>query len=66
MLAQSTFKINSAMGLLTAITISIALIVDFLFLPALLMKLDKNKISETKKTNNTAEGDNNDRIKEVA
>ena len=42
-LAQSTFKINAEMGLMTAITILIALIVDFLFLPPLLMKLDNEK-----------------------
>ncbi|MES9913597.1 MAG: MMPL family transporter, partial [Candidatus Sedimenticola sp. 4PFRAG1] len=41
-LAQSTFKVNADMGLLTALTIMIALAVDFLFLPPLLMKLDKN------------------------
>ncbi len=39
-LAQSQFKINGDMGLLTAIIILVALIVDFLFLPPLLMKLD--------------------------
>jgi uncharacterized protein len=39
-LAQSSFKLNSDAGLLTAVTILIALIVDFLFLPPLLMKLD--------------------------
>lgn len=40
-LATSSFKLNSAMGLLTAIVIAIALIVDFLLLPPLLIKLDK-------------------------
>lgn len=40
-LAQSSFKVNADMGLLTAITIFIALVVDFLFLPPLLMLLDK-------------------------
>ena len=40
-LAQSSFKINADMGLLTAVTILIALIVDFLFLPPLLMLMDK-------------------------
>lgn len=40
-LAQSSFKINADMGLLTAITILIALVIDFLFLPPLLMKLDQ-------------------------
>lgn len=46
-LAQSSFKINADMGFLTALTILIALIVDFLFLPPLLMKLDGSK-EETK------------------
>lgn len=40
-LAMSTFELNSGMGLLTAIVISIALVADFLFLPALLMKLEE-------------------------
>ncbi len=39
-LATSAFKLNSGMGLLTAIVIAIALIVDFLLLPPLLIKLD--------------------------
>lgn len=43
-LAQSSFKLNADMGFLTAMTILIALIVDFLFLPPLLMKLDKNRV----------------------
>lgn len=42
-LAQSPFKLNSDMGFLTAVTITIALIVDFLFLPPLLMLLDKKQ-----------------------
>jgi len=40
-LTQSAFKLNSDMGLLTAITIALALIADFIFLPPLLMKVDK-------------------------
>ena len=40
-LSQSSFKLNSDMGLLTSITIALALLADFLFLPPLLMKLDK-------------------------
>ncbi|MEM8497653.1 MAG: MMPL family transporter [Pseudomonadota bacterium] len=40
-LAQSDFRINGNMGLLTAVIILVALIVDFLFLPPLLMKLDR-------------------------
>jgi predicted RND superfamily exporter protein len=43
-LAQSTFKLNADMGLLTAITIFIALVIDFLFLPPLLMAIDKRKV----------------------
>ena len=39
----STFKMNADMGLMTAMTLAIALIVDFLFLPALLLKVDKDK-----------------------
>jgi predicted RND superfamily exporter protein len=42
-LAQSSFKLNADMGFLTAITIGIALIVDFVFLPPLLMLIDKTK-----------------------
>ena len=40
-LHQSAFKLNSDMGLLTAITIGLALIADFIFLPPLLMKADR-------------------------
>jgi len=42
-LAQSSFKMNADMGFLTALTIFVALVVDFLFLPPLLMLLDKRK-----------------------
>lgn len=40
-LTQSGFRVNADMGLLTAITIAFALAADFLFLPPLLMKLDR-------------------------
>ncbi len=40
-LSQSAFQVNSGMGLLTAITISFALIADFLFLPPLLMLIEE-------------------------
>jgi len=50
-LAQSNFLLNSQMGLLTAITIVIALIVDFTFLPAFLMLVDKDKSKETEQSN---------------
>jgi len=39
-LVFSGYKMNSDMGLMTAITITLALIMDFLFLPCLLMRLD--------------------------
>ncbi len=42
-LSMSAFELNSAMGLLTAITIVIALIIDFLFLPPLLIALEENR-----------------------
>lgn len=42
-LAQSHFALNSNMGTMAAMTIAIALIMDFLFLPPLLMKLEENK-----------------------
>lgn len=45
-LAQSSFRVNADMGLLTALTILIALIVDFLFLPPLLMRLDRDTPSK--------------------
>ncbi len=42
-LAMSAFELNSAMGLLTAITICIALVIDFLFLPPLLIALEEGR-----------------------
>ena len=53
-LAQSTFKLNGQMGLLTAITILIALIIDFLLLPPLLMAIDNKK---DKQSNHESETD---------
>jgi uncharacterized protein len=52
-LAQSSFSMNGDMGLMTAITIFIALVVDFLFLPPLLIALDK---TNTKKANTEDDG----------
>lgn len=40
-LSFSAFELNSGMGLLTAITIAIALIIDFFLLPPLLIKLEE-------------------------
>ncbi|MCG9724595.1 efflux RND transporter permease subunit [Vibrio brasiliensis] len=39
-LAMSSFRLNADMGQLSAIVIFIALVVDFIFLPALLMRFD--------------------------
>ena len=46
-MAQSTFKLNADMGFLTAITIFIALIVDFFFLPPLLLLIDRKFADKT-------------------
>ena len=40
-LTRSPFELNSAMGLVSALTIGLALLADFLLLPTLLMTLDK-------------------------
>ena len=40
-LTRSPFELNSAMGLVSALTIGLALFADFLLLPTLLMTLDK-------------------------
>ena len=45
-LSLSAFKLNSGMGMLTAIIIVLALMADLLFLPALLMKLEEKKNEE--------------------
>lgn len=52
-LAQSSFKVNADMGLLTALTILIALAIDFLFLPPLLMLLDRHSPHGTPKDGET-------------
>jgi predicted RND superfamily exporter protein len=44
-LSFSGYKMNSDMGLMTAITITLALVLDFMLLPTLLMKLDKKNYS---------------------
>ncbi len=53
-LAFSDFKMNSGMGLLTAITFAIALVADFLFLPTLLMMIDPHKETAHEKAAATA------------
>lgn len=42
-LAQSTFGFNGDMAKMTAITVAFALVVDFLFLPPLLMRLERRR-----------------------
>ncbi|MDK9780630.1 MMPL family transporter [Vibrio sp. B172a] len=57
-LAMSSFRLNADMGQLSAIVIFIALVVDFLFLPTLLMLFDKAAYSQntgTKKTSSESE-----------
>jgi len=41
-LAQSHFELNAGMGLLTSVVIILALAIDFMLLPPLLIKLEKN------------------------
>lgn len=41
MLGLSTFRVTSYMGLMTSLTIAIALLIDFLLLPALLLAFDR-------------------------
>ena len=45
-LGFSSFKLNSDMGILTAITLVAALVMDFLLLPPLLMLMDKERQCE--------------------
>lgn len=42
-LSLSTFKMNAYLGMMVALTIAIALVVDFLLLPGLLVTLDKRR-----------------------
>lgn len=46
LLAQSAFRVNASMAQLTAIGITLALVVDFLLLPPLLMLFDRKDRSE--------------------
>ncbi len=41
-MAQSHFELNAGMGLLTSVVITMALAIDFLLLPPLLIKLEEN------------------------
>lgn len=46
-LTLSRFNVNAHMGGLTAITVVVALIFDFLMLPALLLLIDKGRVANT-------------------
>jgi len=41
-MAQSHFELNASMGLLTSVVIALALAIDFMLLPPLLIKLEEN------------------------
>jgi len=45
-LSTSAFDMNASMGKMTAITLVIALLVDFLLLPPLLMALDRGEVRQ--------------------
>jgi len=47
-LASSDFNMNAHMGMFTALTIGVALIIDFLFLPALLISVEKSHDEKAK------------------
>ena len=56
-LATSHFKMNADLGLLTALAITFALIFDFLFLPALLLRGSGKWIANTTKHDDTGDID---------
>src|SRR5690606_42010492 len=49
-LGFSDFTLNSSMGLLTSLTIALALVVDFIFLPALLGVVDSRQSAQDRKS----------------
>lgn len=53
-LAQSSFELNAGMGLMTSIIIAIALVLDFLMLPPLLMMIDATREEKLKLAEETA------------
>ena len=53
-LAQSSFELNAGMGLMTSIIIAIALVLDFMMLPPLLMMIDATKQEKRKLAEETA------------
>ncbi|MBC8431076.1 MAG: MMPL family transporter [Desulfobacterales bacterium] len=61
-LALSGYNMNADMGLLSALTISLALILDFLFLPTLLMKVEGKKYELLDKKANATTIDRHDSV----
>lgn len=53
-LSTSAFQLNSGMGLVTAIVITLALLADFLFLPPLLIKIEEKFNAKELLAGNTA------------
>lgn len=52
-LTYSSFELNAQNGMMTSITIALALVVDFLFLPSLLIAIDKVKSKRFRASNPT-------------
>ncbi len=50
LLSLSQFEINATMGALTAIGIAVALLIDFLLLPPLLIRFDRKRYPATRQT----------------
>lgn len=55
LLMMSAFRMNSDMGAATSLIILVALIIDFLFLPAFLLVMDKDKKAEELSDKNDSE-----------
>lgn len=55
--SRSVFQINEQLGTLAIMTISTALLLDFFFLPALIMSLDKDKVCQCKSCQRAEECD---------
>ncbi len=55
-LSLSAFSLNSDMALLTAITVAVALLADFIMLPALLLKVDNGPVANRSKGSATTKG----------
>ena len=54
-LTLSPFALNAEMGLMSALTIALALLVDFFFLPPLLLWLDKDKVGSEPRSQDNKE-----------